>query len=214
MKPPTRHMLVVLRRAESHLQTDGEEAAIRYLKRAMPDVSHLKRTRPDATPALRIAIYKAIADLHARRRTRLEQDRQERAALEEALQWDREIAEAWIEALREEKERFSGDARIRWLAGLAPSDRDRIATKDERAQAVALRTRSITSARVRGRLGCTSRELDAWDRSGRLPHLFRRRIQMDFGSVTARFWLPDDVEAVASMVHTWRATTSIRRSHG
>lgn len=58
-------MRVVLECVEARLLRDGEDAAIAYLLQALPDASHLKRIRPDATPTLRIAIYKAIADLHA-----------------------------------------------------------------------------------------------------------------------------------------------------
>ncbi len=201
-------MRIVLVRAESVLRERGQDAAITYLLRALPDDSHLKRIRQEATPGLRIAIYHAIADLHSRRRKRREEERCPRERLaaesEQAAQRQRAIAQSRLAALREEKDRLAGDARIRWLAGLAPSERDAIAAKDERAAAVALRAGGITSGRVQIRLACSARELNAWDKAGLLPHLFKRRIQMDFGSQVARFWLADDVKAAIPHVDQWR----------
>ncbi len=191
-------MRIVLARAESVLRERGQDAAIAYLLQALPDDSHLKRIRQEAAPGLRIAIYHAIADLETRRRKCREEEPRERERLaaesEQAAQRQRAIAQVRLTALREEKDRLADDTRIRWLAGLAPSERDAIAAKDERAAAVALRAGGITSGRVQIRLACSARELNAWDKAGLLPHLFKRLIRMDFGSQVARFWLADDVE--------------------
>lgn len=204
MKPPTPHMRTILTRAESVLCTHGQDAAIAYLMQALPNDGLLRRIRPDATPNLRIAIFYAIATLRARRRKRLEETRRELARLQQEAQRQRALEQARIAALRKEKDRLAGAARIRWLASLPPADRDAIATKDERAAAVALRARSITSGKVRLLLSCSARELDAWDKAWLLPHLFTRRIQMGFGSQVARFWLIDDVNAALPHVAEWR----------
>ena len=61
---------------------------------------------------------------------------------------------------------------IMFLASLDPADRDALATKEERAAAIAMRKLCVMSGHVRQALQCSVTELDRWDADGRLRHLY------------------------------------------
>lgn len=96
------------------------------------------------------------------------------------------------------------DNALRFLAGLSPIDRDKIATKDERRGSIALRKASIKTGEVREMLGCSLAELNRWNKDGRLPHLYEREMLVSSKIVRCRFWLIDDVESSARLVDEWR----------
>lgn len=105
---------------------------------------------------------------------------------------------------------LTGEARIAYLAGLIPQDRDRVATQDERAAAVALRKTAIMAGAVRKRLGCTATELNRWHGDGRLPHLFIRKISIE-KLTDCRFWSAEQVEEAVEAVTIWREQDAIRK---
>lgn len=98
------------------------------------------------------------------------------------------------------------DERIRALARLTGQKMRGV--KAEREAAMAVRRSSLTANAVCRVLDCTQTELDRWDRDGRLPHLFTKR--MDFGVkvVQGRMWALEDVEAAVLKTPTWRAEDS------
>jgi hypothetical protein len=101
---------------------------------------------------------------------------------------------------------------IVFLATLVPAERDVLATKEERAAAIAMRKLSVMSGRVRQTLQCSVAELDRWDADGRLRHLYTRRIDAGWGKHTVcRFWHVLDVERAMSLVDSWRATDQATR---
>lgn len=91
-----------------------------------------------------------------------------------------------------------------FLAGLAPQERDSIATKDERRQALDLRKSALKSTAVKQILDCTDTQLSRWSLDGRLPVLFRRIRPTDFGSLSVRHWSPSVVEQAKPHVALWR----------
>jgi hypothetical protein len=101
---------------------------------------------------------------------------------------------------------------IVFLASLDPAERDKLATKEERAAAIAMRKLSVMSGRVRQTLQCTVTELDRWDADGRLRHLYTRRVDAGWGKHTVcRFWHVLDVERAMSLVDVSRATDQAER---
>jgi len=82
-------------------------------------------------------------------------------------------------SLLTKKSELAVDPLIAILVGLAPADRDRIATAAERRDAVALRKASLLAGKVKAFLGCTKTELDRRDRDDRLPHLYVRALKFE-----------------------------------
>jgi hypothetical protein len=99
-----------------------------------------------------------------------------------------------------------------YLASLSPSERNAIATKEERAAAIELRKTAIMTGATCAALGCSRRELDRWDADGRLPHLFTKRIRFE-KLTTCRFWALADVERAKQYVDAWRQQDRNARTH-
>lgn len=97
----------------------------------------------------------------------------------------------------------TGEARIVFLAGLSPDERDEIATRAERAEAIALRKAALLAGKFRDALGCTATELDRWDADGRLPHLYVRVLPFE-RKTHCRFWSEAQVAAAVAQVPFWR----------
>ncbi len=108
------------------------------------------------------------------------------------------------------EERRKQGLEIVFLASLDPAERDKLATKEERAAAIGMRKLSVMSGRVRQTLQCTVTELDRWDADGRLRHT--KRVDAGWGKHTVcRFWHVLDVEHAMSLVDVWRASDQAAR---
>lgn len=176
------------------------DAVAEYLNRARPERLEYMQALTWLTLPLRRALMLALrlreagyqykaAQARQRARQHLDQLRAEQAELEQ-LQTQYAAHDA------------DGDL-IRWLAGLPPSDRDRVGQPAERRQAIEMRMRSLMSGAVRRRLNCTQTELDRWDAQGLLPHLYTR-IMPYKKNTRCRFWFEYDIEAAKYNLKAWR----------
>jgi len=102
---------------------------------------------------------------------------------------------------------------IAFLAGLAPADRDGIATAAEPRNVIALRNASLVAGTVKALLGCTTPDLDCWDADGRLPYLCVRVLQFE-PATPCRFWSETQVTSAITNIAIWREQDRTRKSFG
>ena len=93
-----------------------------------------------------------------------------------------------------------------FLAGLTMDERVLSgATKQEVADAIAMRRDSIRSTKVKEVLGCSDTELKRWSEDGRLPVMFRRRMPSAAGiTLDVRHWGLHVVENALANLLRWR----------
>jgi len=198
-------------RAIQRWSSDREEG-VRYLLSAIDALDHATRQRLIARLPLPLA-QRVREGLAAR--TRKKQDAQFLAAarahdakLETEARAAREMER--MASLLTKKSGLADEPLVTFLAGLAPADRDKIATPAERRDAVALRRASLLAGKVKALLGCTATELDRWDADGRLPHVYVRVLQ--FRRATAcRFWSEAQVTSAVTKIAIWREQDRTRK---
>lgn len=103
---------------------------------------------------------------------------------------------------------------IFFLASLDPAVRDKIATKEERAAALDMRSTSIMCFCATKFLGCTRTELDRWDADERCPHLFLVLNPVYRSKAPARKWALLTLSAAKDRVGEWRAQDALAPRRG
>jgi hypothetical protein len=185
----------------------GEAAGLAYAVQLVRQMPHLANQLYALMPAARAqTIRAAVARQHAAKAAReaAMADRLQ-ALLARGAQAEQAREGALMTAL--EMARQAGTA-LTYLAGLDPTDRDQLATKEERRAAIALRQTGMLKGKVLAALGCTATELERWHADGRLPHLYRRGVALAHAGKTqaCRFWAQEVVLAAQPLVEGWRAS--------
>jgi hypothetical protein len=182
------------------LKLEGLGAAADYFRITSSQMPHLSDSLVASAPEpLRTLLVAAKGQAKAAKA--------EQAALRKKLQLAQaDGANAALAPIRKEYETALriGQAVV-FLASISPAERDAIATRKEVELAIALRRGCVKSTETKAILGCNGTELDRWSMDGRLPALFRRRMQASFGSCDVRHWDKDAVVAAVAMVELWRA---------
>lgn len=201
-------------RAMQRWSSDREEA-VRYLWSATGMLDNT--TRQKLIARLPLPLAQRVRDGDAAK-ARAKQDAQFLAAVKAhearlATESRASREKERVTSLLAKKSDLAGDPLIAFLAGLAPEDRDKIATLAERRDAVALRKASLLAGKVKALLGCTTTELDRWDADGRLPHLYRRVLQFE-RATSCRFWSEVQVALAVTNVAIWREQDRTRKIYG
>ena len=201
-------MRAIRERAEQRLRRgESIEQVAHYLVQALPDTAHLARIQPGSSLPLQRACEMGSAELMRRRQQKTKARAQAEAKAEQTRRCvEREAEERWQWLHAQVKQKRAEGELPRWLASLPPTEREHLATPGERKEAVALRKRCLKTSAVRERLQCSLTELNRWDAEGLLPHLYTRKMLLSVAgrAVSCRFWLEDDVAAVADSVARWR----------
>jgi hypothetical protein len=195
--------------------SSDREAGIRYLLSAIGTLDHV--TRQALIARLPLPLAERVREGLAAR-TRKKQDAEFLAAaraLEAKLTTEARAAgeKERMASLLTKKSELADDPLVAFLAGLAPADRDKIATPAERRDAVALRKTSLLAGKVKALLGCTTTELDRWDADGRLPHLYVRVLQFE-RATPCRFWSETQVTSAVANIAIWREQDRTRKIFG
>jgi hypothetical protein len=199
-------------RIHQRYRDQGEAAGLAYAVQLMRQMPHLQDQLYALMPASRAqTIRDEIERVRATKVTRQAADAC-RAEQEQARAAEAEHARHCALSAGLQTARATGEA-IAFLAGLAPVDRDRLATTEERRAAIALRKTSLLKGKVLAALGCTATELERWHADGRLPHLFVRRLTIgEAGKVQeCRFWAQEVVTAAQPQTEGWRAQDQVAR---
>jgi len=115
------------------------------------------------------------------------------------------------ESARRELEEFRNASNpAKHLAGRITMAAALGASKEVVEQAKQLRQRGVLTEKCREILGCTLVELNRWDKDGRLPHAFTKRVRLDAKCVTARVWDSSEVELAKQNVSNWRKLDALR----
>jgi hypothetical protein len=184
----------------------GEAAGLAYAVGLVRTMPHLADKLYALMPAPRA---QTIREEVARQRAAKTATHAAAAACVQALHDQATAAEQTrLAALTTELEaaRQAGTA-VAYLAGVSPHDRDQLATKEERREAIALRKTGMLKGKVLVALGCTATELERWHADGRLPHLYTRVLALAVAGKAqpCRVWAQDVVTAAQTQVPHWRA---------
>lgn len=103
---------------------------------------------------------------------------------------------------------------VQWLASLGPEILKKetdLGTEKERKAAASLRRTCWASHKVVDYLGCTMDELQSWEKSGKLPPFYVRKIGR-IHNAGVRYWLPKDVIAAGFQIYQWRGLKLSQRA--
>ena len=101
--------------------------------------------------------------------------------------------------------------RLRWGLSLDQDDEHSLFDAVERAQLKQIRYHALAASQVKRLLGCSYKELYAWDNEGSLPHAFTEAIMSPVKGDCIRLWLREDVLAFRKHLSSKRVADSLKR---